>query len=531
MAKNILNSISARVPDILGVLVIVTVWLTITNDVQSVRDIGLNDEAGYLRFGSDFGQRKLPQAVDSPLYVMWYFVLSWCQSDPVQLYYLNWRLLTLLPAIFLYLFLRTVKVHSLVGCIASCVLVVSRGNLETAPQVSHLALCTVFGGLAVAQRASIPMLFWGFLALTALITSYIRPEFFVVFVILGVTTFFLATRQKGQHLQFATLALYVALACALLSTLGFPFNTNNVRGAIAFQQHFSVNWVKWAGSTLDPWANSKQIVEANFGETCSIIDCLRINPPLVFKHVWSNACSVFPTATALLLYSGRHYTGLVSPRLYSCFLAALIVFALSRVRLASLERTWRNNLPTGLAILIFLLPPCLTTVLIYPRDHYLILSQILFLAFVLLLIRDSSIRSVQGPLPFLCVASLFISIHARPERVSMNRLPIRNTIDFLSSSKFRKKMQLLNQGGICHYLPNNWTCVELSRKSESYMAFAKKYGINAVLVSKQLEQDPQLRSDPGWVDLVAAPGRLGFTKIAVPNTTRYLLVSDDLFER
>ena len=50
-----------------------------------------------------------PSPGAAPLYAVWYFLLSKLQSDRVELYYLNYRVLTILVPIALYLLFRRTK--------------------------------------------------------------------------------------------------------------------------------------------------------------------------------------------------------------------------------------------------------------------------------------------------------------------------------------------------------------------------------------------------------------------------------------
>ena len=94
---------------IFGIFFICVIGFFFTRDLELWIDIGIGDEAKYLGDGVNF-LRTRPDASWGPLYSLWYYSLSLFSTDNINLYYLNYKLMTILPCIALYLFLLKMKV-------------------------------------------------------------------------------------------------------------------------------------------------------------------------------------------------------------------------------------------------------------------------------------------------------------------------------------------------------------------------------------------------------------------------------------
>ena len=68
-----------------------------TSGIRGTLDIALWDETIYLTQGIGFLHFALPPPGGAPLYSIWYSLLARASSDSIALYYLNCRMVTILP--------------------------------------------------------------------------------------------------------------------------------------------------------------------------------------------------------------------------------------------------------------------------------------------------------------------------------------------------------------------------------------------------------------------------------------------------
>lgn len=210
-------------PDVLGLLIISIVSWNLTSDLERMLDIVLYDESGYLWWGVELPSLGLPDAAFAPLYIIWYYILSFTQHNPVDLYYLNYKVLTLLPALIFYLYVRVNKVNPLIALAASCLIVTCQGNLLTWPKVGHFALCILLGGLTLASLFKRPGVIFGITSMAALTASYTRPEYFLAYLISTMACCLICFRARRQGDYFVLIAVVVATSVAF-STLGYPLD-------------------------------------------------------------------------------------------------------------------------------------------------------------------------------------------------------------------------------------------------------------------------------------------------------------------
>jgi len=149
--------------------------------IESFVDIGLHDETGYLRSGVSLWENGLPGAQWGPLYCVWYWVLHLFESDPIRLYYLNYRVLAVVIPLLIYLAARRFSVARSLALLAAFLYLVSPAP-HVWPRVSHFALLVMLACLVATASCRRPLLAQTLLALGFLAASFCRPELFVSFV-------------------------------------------------------------------------------------------------------------------------------------------------------------------------------------------------------------------------------------------------------------------------------------------------------------------------------------------------------------
>ncbi|ACL24880.1 hypothetical protein Cagg_1992 [Chloroflexus aggregans DSM 9485] len=366
---------------------LIMAWFKLCMGIESSLEVDTAaDETLYLYSGIT----QTTPADYGPLYGLWYWLLWWTTPDRIDLYYLNWRMTTLLPVLAFYLICRLNRVTPLVSAVAAWLLLISSINVSTWPRVSHLALFIVLLSLSAISllrsrsRSSLAI------ATGLLAASYVRPELFLSYVAgLGVVLIDLIRdyRQK-QLLPWLTMIITGFVQLALLIWQGVPMTGE--RSFVAFSQHFATSWITWNNSQLDPWNDFPYIMQTAFGDDVDTVwEAFLANPMLILRHMVQNVIRLYGIAT-LLPVGVVHYSA-TADRIDKLFLwvvlfTALGVFlmTLHLIRRSISELLFRkehNRLRVWIIICTLLV--FISIISIYPRPHYLLLLILPLLFFVI----------------------------------------------------------------------------------------------------------------------------------------------------
>ncbi|MGC8660517.1 MAG: hypothetical protein ACP5U1_15735, partial [Desulfomonilaceae bacterium] len=137
-------------PDLAMLFVIILAGLVYTFRIEQFMDIALYDESVYLHSGISV-PNGFPSAEYAPLYALWYYFLSFLDHDTIKLYYLNYKVMTVLPAVLIFVVLRVNSVSRTVSFFCSCGFLLSAANFATVPKVSHFAILIILSGLIVSS--------------------------------------------------------------------------------------------------------------------------------------------------------------------------------------------------------------------------------------------------------------------------------------------------------------------------------------------------------------------------------------------
>jgi hypothetical protein len=138
-----LQKSNSRRADLIIITTILFAGLIFSFGLAKTVDIGLYDESVYLYQGVTLSHTGFDGSQEAPLYAIWYFILSLLGPNRVNLFYLNYNLITILVPILAYGMLRRNKVSIRISFIMSLSLLVSWGNAYTVPRVSPFALIII----------------------------------------------------------------------------------------------------------------------------------------------------------------------------------------------------------------------------------------------------------------------------------------------------------------------------------------------------------------------------------------------------
>jgi len=520
-----LQKLNSRKADLLIIIIILLAGLKYTFMLEKGLDISFYDEASYLYWGIKIPVEGLPRTDYAPLYAFWYFIISLIEPNRVNLFYLNVKLMTILPPIIVYILLRKNRVSIPVSATISWFFLLSRANAYTWPKVSHFALLIVLFILILVTRRS---LLWTSLyaSLGGLVVSYIRPEFFMAYILSLLIFILTAALGKQERIRLPVLLWYLLVTVALLGVFGLPVSTD--RSIIAFGQHFSRNWVSWTGSDLSPWTNWREIVAQNFGTADSVLSAFTNNPSIFLKHISYNILELIRNASTLILptFFPKGKTSL--------FIAALSIIGLCIAKRSTIRNNFREYKNIILFMGLFILPGLVSTIIIQPRDHYLLLPCVLTAVFLAIIV-DSN-EHEQKPANYTKLLFLgLLAISFTPyfaERIRSDRPgPNLASIRFIQSLSIEETVYLLEaEGGYHYYLDDNFHRIAQYAKNSDFYHFMEERKINMIMVTDVLVEDSRFRDDAEWIDFLDNYSTFEFTQLDVPYAGSLLLIHNDLLK-
>ncbi len=502
---------------ILGILFICVIGFFFTKDLELWIDIGFADEAKYLGDGVNFLRTKLDSSW-GPLYSLWYYFLSLFSTDTINLYYLNYKLMTILPCIALYLFLLKMKVTPILSFYFSFALLISLINLPTWPKVSHFGLTLIFIGfiLVLGIKGRNTRLLAAFII--SLIISYIRPEFILSSLILfGI----MIKRAVKNDFDAERLMIAILTIIMLFVLLGIPYSPG--RNLTAFGQAYH-KYLDLDDRIDDDGAKDwTEILSENFGNPKTMIDVVLNDSDKFFKHIEINL-SKLP-----MLYLSSVETLLPNKIfpiniLIKILIVLLILSTVLVLLLFKRFRNYRNIILIGFTekkdllffSIIFSLPPLVSMILYYPRSHYILLLLPLIYLVVGQMIMPLRINGYRKNVISFCLLILVTFFLIPPLSSVYTESNFKNLIavENIKILNISERINLLeNEGGLNVYLPDNYKWIKLRSKKENFDKFVDKRNINMIYYSYSLNNSVQLKRDSTWSEFLNNPDTFGFQKL------------------
>jgi len=481
--------------DLLVIIILLISGLKFCFDIERVIDIGHPDATSYLFGGINLLKHGIPNAAYAPLYAVWYFILSLFQQDSVELYYLNYKVLTILIPILVYILLRRHKLSQIPSAIIAFFFLISSINLTILPKPNHFALIIVLlSFIFIGEGKNLPSAVL-IAAAGALLTAFVRPEYFITFIVMLFIYFFIIAanfkhlKKRPEIIKFTVFAL---MALLLIYQFGIPIGGDSNRALLAFSQHFALRWTRSTGSDLNPWTNSTQIVSQTFGHVQSVFDALLKNPPLFIKHVVLNLMEAPSKAFALFFVTYQN-------KPYFAKIESFVLLCLSVVYIFWKRRQWYTEWASVFKLkrMVFILFSCYLLVSLisigvtFPRSHYLIVPGVLIIIGVSLLFVDKVQQPSSDDLwKAILFGLILLLVGPYTNGRLASKMHNRATVQFLKSMEIKREVRLMDAlGGIGTYVGSNYRLVPEYYKSKKFNQFLKNREINMIIVSGNLVND------------------------------------------
>jgi hypothetical protein len=527
-----------RLPDLILISALLIAALRFIAPVAQLTDVWLYDESDYLFYGVTLLQNGPPTPDWAPLYALWYFGLSLFQPDRVALYYLNFQILCLLLPLVLYITLRRYAVPPVPAALAAFLLLIARANLPMWPRVSHFALLIVLGSLIAASFAHSRSSTFAIAAFGALLAAYARPDLALAAILLMLAALVMLVRERTRR-RVGNPPLLIGLglgSLGLIALLGPPVG-DGYRSFAAFAQHFGLNWVRWTGSSLSPWTNPFEIIALAFGDVESVGGALRADPALFARHVGSNLARA-PQAFFELFF--LHANLLLPPDQQAregwltLLLSATGALFIGWWRRDEVRERLRTLAPLWIILGSYLPGLLIANLVIYPRNHYLLMLGILLLVGGMALLGRPSAPRAALTLPMSIALALLMVAALPPTTAVLPGTPTKPTLAtlaFIAALPINGPVQMLEaEGGYNIYLGDQFNRVAEYAKDGPFDAWAAERRINMIVLSSRLENDSRLRDDPEWQRLLRDPAAQEYVVLPISGADRTLLVQQRLLE-
>jgi hypothetical protein len=533
---------------LLGSLVIAITGWVFTADIWEAVDILFWDEVNYLNSGKQmFGKFNNQWG---PAYAVWYKILSLFQQDTLDLYYLNYRMMAILPAIAMFWLLALSDVRRWIAFSVAMLFLFADINLPTWPKVSHYVVFAFLMGLSFMRYLPNILLKLGFMSLVSLYIAYARPEFYLTYmavIVLSILAFFVDS--SSRKLKFlAPALLMILLSFSIQLVIGNPmFNFQGDRSALAFAQHFMFNYFQWNDIDQDFWITWMSYYEKEFGSAGSLKEAYALNPELFKQHLLSNI-------QGYIVNGFRKFSDVMLPEQLVALpltarMAVLVLGGAISITLmgrsAFVETVWnslRKNMLVVVLLLIFVAPSLLASIVIYPRDHYMFLHVPVVILLACLLFFSQPMGIAMNPWKNIAPAALAI-IAAWIWMPSLknydyfdlwrkeNSLANLKTVEKLRAYNFSAPVRLLeNEGGINQFLSDNYSWIRGFMKDRPWVEYIEAEHVNVIYVTPSLEKYPSLLEDETYPVFRDHPEQYGFIKVSTGPHEPYLLIKENLLK-
>jgi hypothetical protein len=518
-------------------LVLFAVCFKSTHDEWRVRELTCSDETLYLACAWHLSDPGAPPAKDNPLYVPLY--VGWYRALmllPVDLEYLPFvthgALLAVLAGLF-YALVRRLSVGRWVATTAAAGLILNTRLAEVEPFPVHMATVLLAGGvLAGTYRRSV-LGACGPIGFGVLAAGYVRNEFgtFLLaflpcYLVAGAWVWRLRAACRHEFLPWAVPLVLAVGACA--GTLGLPL-PDGPRGLFAFGQHYARNVTEARGGNDADWVvHFERVLRAEFGAVRTFGEAVRARPDAVAWHAGRNLDHV-PNVVSDLLRP-RHPLGASIRIVVRVLTVAGLVVGL--VRCARRLRAGAARGPEGqplraglLGLMCAVLVGGPSVVLIYPREHYLILPL-----FFLLALAVSGLPAPRWPVGLLgaperwkvrvagvVVGALLVGATPTSGYEWTLLRPLGTQRRFAVSGEGRETMALLralprrpftvvmgyeySSTVLTLWMAQPVAPVSHAQKAESFWGFVAKHRIGVIVLDRRLLDDARFAADQEFMAL------------------------------
>lgn len=545
-----MRKLKSLLPDIFSLIVLVFLGITLLDGLQNRVDIQLTDDTGYLTLGLRITNGVL--AGFGPLYSLIFKVFKQIFDDPVQLYYAVFSILSIAPAVCVYIFLRSWSVNPIYALIISELFLFSGINMSffTWSRISHFAICIILLWGALMTRIKEPFQVLFSLVFISFLLGYVRPEFHLSWYASSILLllWWVVVRQ----FKITSREAMFMVPSAVFMLLFFYFIGNPMEGNrtyTAFAQQFSYNYCEWKNLNNYDWIQWADITQKEFGKFETLSQAYANNPDMFQKHILYNIQQYFFKAFAAVRgiffpESVVHIHSTLAWIIIGILLFMRIIHVGPGTWTLQIWRLLKRHYILVFGILLLAVPSVVASLVFYTREHYLLLQMPLFFLLIALILAPESAKVTSMPawLNFLLLPVTAVVLWlASPGLKDYKTYDVWEEYTYPSNKKTIEALRVLNfqqpvneldhEGGFFIYMGRNYKWVSPFKKEGTinFEAYLKKENINMVYVTKALLSNPLFRKDPSFQLFISSPESFGFKKVNLEKENKgYLLIQQGL---
>lgn len=526
-----------------GSILIILLGVKMYWGLSQVMDLLMWDESYYLKHGVNI-LNKIPVNW-GPFYSFWYYLLHFFENDKVELYYLNFKLMSIFPIVATFWFFQLRGINYYVSLFICLMWLASGINLTIWPKVTQYSNLVIIIGFIIALSFKGQFLKYVILTFVSLCVSYARPELFLSFIVFLFVTFIVFFLEKpklgkGQILFILFLVFFSGILIMILGVSLF----RDPRSGVAFGQHFMLNYYNWNNIKMPFWLSGNKEINEIFNYPKSLGDFYKGNPALFKRHIFSNFSNYLDLINTGLsdIFFPKLIFHLPPWLRWLGLLSSIVVFFFVSKTTRGINIFGKGLMKNGSVLFILLLfcfPSFISSILIYPREHYFILQLPLFVLFIATFFyHDSTSNRKMGYKISIAFIMFLMMISISPKSKDFHYFDLwrqeksmcnMKAIAYLKEKNYKSNIKILeNEGGLNSFLPKNYKWVQGYTKIENWNNYLAQKNINVIYITPSLLSDKRFAEDKEWSKFVQQPNNYGFTKVTIGNFQPYLLIKKDL---
>lgn len=525
---------NSKIIDLIAIILLIVLGIIITYNLENYMDVLLWDEARYLDRGLWLWHAYPKNS--SPLYSVWYKIVSLFNDNRVELYYLNFKILSITTAVLAYLFLIVYRTPKAIAFFLASMWLYSAYNLPVWPKVSHFAVILFFIASIIAKYISSKVNQLLVFCAALLLASFARPELyvaFVLFVIFSAIYIFTYKIKINKGNTYPILA-FILLFCVIYFLYKTPFTSGDTsRGSFAFVQHFAHNYAIWTKEQFVFWYEWPEILQKCFPPPYNFKNIILNTESYFWKHVFFNLTefgkNIITIFTSILL----PIQFICSKKIFFITSAFASLFIIYKSKFNNIKNRFIQHHLLLFFLLIGILPVILSSIYAYPRMHYMVMLFPISL-FIIAMLFDK-IELKYDAYFVLVIFSLFAVFGAKSNDFkyfdmfgSNKGLMNQKTIQYLEKKYKNDSITILDvEGGLSTMMIQNFTSINPNQIFQDSSIRFSDIIINQqpdiIYVTPTLLRLKKIKSDSTFQKMLLKPKNYNYIRQKTSILDAYLL--------